>query len=288
MAKEIKRATTYEQQIEILKQRGCLIDDETFCKEKLMAINYYRLTAYFLPFKSSDGDRFQEGTSFLRVYRVYEFDRKLRVLLLSALEEVEIYLRSRFSYYHAHKYGPIGYLDPANFSGKHNHAKFRQNIDREVDNNKQALFVKHHLETYDGVFPIWVISELFTFGMLSYFYNDLKLADQKCLAHELFDSVPKNIVSWLRCCTDLRNICAHYGRLYYRIFPAIPAGVELNPVAKRRLWGAIMALRVLYPNSEKWNSEILVSLETLFDEYRGDIDLYHLAFPENWIRQLRK
>ena len=287
MVKEIKAPTTYDEQIATLEKRGCFVSDKAFCREKLESINYYRLTAYFLPFKS-DGENYREGTSFHRVYRIYEFDRKLRAILFSAVEEVEVYLRSRFAYFHAHQYGAVGYLDPANFSARHDDKKFKNNINREIESNKQVLFVKHHLENYEGIFPIWVISELFTFGMLSYFYNDLKTSDQKKLAGELYKTTPKNVISWLRCCTDLRNICAHYGRLYYRIFPAIPAGMELSTAAKRRLWGAVMALRALYPHSQKWNGEVLASLESLFEEYRGDIDLYHIAFPKDWCLLLKK
>jgi len=287
MAKDTKMPTTYEQQIDKLKSRGCFIADKVFCREKLQAIGYYRLTAYFLPFKDED-EKYKEGISFHRVYRIYEFDRKLRTILFSAIEEVEIYLRSGFAYFHAHQYGATGYLDPMNFSEKHNDEKFKENIEREIENNKQALFVKHHLENRNGVFPIWVICELFTFGMLSRFYSDLKIADQKRLASELYNTTPKNIISWLRCCTDLRNICAHYGRLYYRIFPAIPAGMQMPDAAKRRLWGAMMALRAVYQHSQKWNSEVLIPIEALFEEYQKDIDLYHLAFPKDWNEQLKK
>jgi abortive infection bacteriophage resistance protein len=81
------------------------------------------------------------------------------------------------------------------------------------------------IENYGGQFPVWVITELFTFGMLSYFYGDLPTPDQKQIAKDVFGAIPKNLVSWLRCCTDLRNICAHYGRLYFRIFTAIPANL---------------------------------------------------------------
>ena len=287
MGKEIKKPTTYDEQIATLQKRGCFIADDDFCKEKLKAINYYRLTAYFLPFKTSDGN-YRNGTTFLRVYRIYEFDKKLRAILFSAVEEVEIYLRSRLAYFHAHQYGAVGYMNPENFSAKHDDQKFKENIRREIDSNKQVLFVKHHLENYDGTFPIWVISELFTFGMLSYFYNDLKTPGQKQLASELYNTTPKNLISWLRCCTDLRNICAHYGRLYYRIFPAMPAGLEMSDAAKRRLWGAMMALRAVYPHAQKWNHEVLSALEALFDEYAGDIDLFHFAFPKDWRTQLKK
>lgn len=161
-------------------------------------------------------------------------------------------------------------------------------IQKEINNNKNVLFVKHHKEKYNGVFPIWVITELFTFGMLSYFYADLITQDQKYLSWELYKTIPQNIISYLRCTTDLRNICAHYGRLYFRIFPAIPANIEVEDNAKRKLWGIIQAVKALYPDTKKWNKEIIPTLEKLFNNYRDDIELHHIAFPDNWVELIKK
>ena len=130
---ELKKPTTYDEQIELLRKRGVFISDEAFCKQKLAEINYYRLTAYFLPFRNSDGT-YKKGTSFHTVYRIYEFDRKLRGVLFSAVEDVEIYLRAELSYFHAHKYGAEGYKDPTNFSARHNAEKFSENLQREITN----------------------------------------------------------------------------------------------------------------------------------------------------------
>ena len=58
---EIKKATTYEEQLEILRNRGAIIVDDAFCSQKLAEINYYRLTAYFLPFRQENGS-YVEGT----------------------------------------------------------------------------------------------------------------------------------------------------------------------------------------------------------------------------------
>lgn len=66
---EIKKATTYEEQLEILRNRGAVIVDDVFCRQKLAEINYYRLTAYFLPFRQGNGS-YMEGTSFHTVYRI--------------------------------------------------------------------------------------------------------------------------------------------------------------------------------------------------------------------------
>jgi abortive infection bacteriophage resistance protein len=279
---QLKPPTTYNQQLEKLRSRGCQFSDISLCETILSRINYYRLSAYFLPFKKADGN-YLPGTDFNAVYQIYEFDRKLRNLLFAAIEEVEIYLRAKFAYYHAHKYGVLGYLDAANYNTRHQHDKFKELIKTEIKNNRKVLFVQHHIDNYGGQFPIWVITELFTFGMLSYFYGDLPTLDQKQIAKDLFGTIPKNLVSWLRCCTDLRNICAHYGRLYFRIFTAIPAnlpGLEKN--AERRLFGAVLALKALYPDKNKWDTEIHSALCSLIKTYSPVIRLDHIGFPFDW------
>ena len=278
---QLKNVTTYQEQLEILKARNVSADDDTRCLRVLETVNYYRFTAYFLPFREADGT-YRPGTSFEKVYRIYEFDRKLRGILLSALEEVEIYLRAKFAYFHAHKYGAEGYMDSGCFSSEHRAEEFNSNFQREVLRNSRSAFVRHHLEQYEGHFPVWVAVELFSFGMLSRFYSDLITEDRKHLARDMYGATAKKMISWLRCCTDLRNICAHYGRLYYRIFPAMPAGVDADGRQKRQLWGAVLALRGLYPEREKWNSAILPELSALFEAYQKDISLRHLGFPDDW------
>lgn len=282
---QLKEPTTYQEQLAILQKRNIIIDDSDYCISVLESVNYYRFTAYFLPFKLKDGT-YRNGTRFQQVYQIYEFDRKLRGILFAALEEVEIYLRAKFAYFFAHKYGAEGYMDSANYSSHHQAEKFKENLSREIASNKRSAFVIHHNEHYDGHFPIWAVVELFTFGMLSRFYSDMKTADRKHLARELYGTVPQNVISWLRCCTDLRNICAHYGRLYYRIFPAVPANIDANVSQAQRLWGAVLSLKKLYPDGEKWNAEILPQLYALFEEYRNDIILSHIGFPKNWAQKL--
>lgn len=283
---QLKDPTTYQQQLDILKSRNVSIDSPDECMSILARVNYYRFAAYFLPFKQSNGT-YREGTQFQQVYRIYEFDRKLRGILFSALEEVEIFIRAKLAYFHTHKYGAEGYRISDNFSTLHDAVKFQENLDREISSNKRSAFVKHHNEHYDGHFPVWVIVELFTFGMLSRFYGDLKTADQKQFARELYGTIPKNVNSWLRCCTDLRNICAHYGRLYYRVFSATPAGVDAKEPAINRLWGAMLALKALYPDNVKWNTSVLSQVIALFEEYQDDIVLSHIGFPSDWAEKLK-
>ena len=88
-----KAPATINEQIKILKQRGCIIDDEKKARDTLKYINYYRLSNYFEPFSVSK-HKYEDGTTFEKIMRVYEMDRKLRSVLLAALEEVEIALRA--------------------------------------------------------------------------------------------------------------------------------------------------------------------------------------------------
>lgn len=258
---DIKPPFTYEQQLEKLKSRGCLINDDAKAVQIFTEINYYRLSAYFLPFKNSN-DTYSNIT-LDRVFRIYEFDRQLRRILFCALEEIEVSFKAKIAYYFAHNYGATEYLNPAVFNAKHNHEKFLENFKREVDANSRCPFVAHHIENYDGRFPIWVATELFTFGMASKFYADLPLCNQKIFARKNYGSIPRVICSVLRCCTDLRNICAHYGRLYFRNFSAVPNIREIPEKSKRTLWAAIFAMEMLYSDKEKWQNETVASLKNL-------------------------
>ncbi|MCL2110933.1 MAG: Abi family protein [Clostridiales bacterium] len=284
----IKDPTTYAEQREILADKGCAITDAEFCESTLAKLGYYRLSAYFLPFKTKDGS-YRGDVSFERILKIYEFDRKLRNILFSAIEVAEVNLRARLSYHHSHKYGPLGYLSEDNFNQRHGHSGFLDRLNATIRSNGSILFVRHHNSKYGGQFPFWVIVELFTFGQLSYFYADLKAADQRAISQPMVKSTPQDMASWLRCCTDLRNICAHYGRLYYRVFPAIPASFpqELKK-SERRLFSAIWALKHLHPDADVWRRDVIYPLSMLIAEYEADIDLEHIGFPLEWETALIK
>lgn len=286
MSETIKSPTTFEEQIDKLHQRGCIIEDYDFAKKVLQQINYYRFTAYFLPFKQND-DTYMENTSFTTVYHIYEFDRKMRNILFSVIEQIELMLRTQLSYYHAHKYGALGYLEESNFSDQHDHKQFLIHVHTNIQNNKKQKFVKHHIEKYDSQFPVWVMLELSTLGELSFFYSDMHTQDKKELSKTIFNSHHQNIESWLQCITILRNYCAHYSRLYYTLFPAQPRTPKrFSYTLYRKLFDYILVLRFLHPNKQQWNSSFMPTLKALIDEYKTEIKLSHIGFTDNWEEML--
>ena len=116
-----------------VKEKGFLIskEQEQECIEFLQKTNYYRLSAYFLPFRKKDGEFFT-GTSFSRIQKIYEFDGLLRGLIFSTIEEIEVHIRTQLAYYVAHKFGALGYLSTKMFSNNHNKEIFGRGKGRIV------------------------------------------------------------------------------------------------------------------------------------------------------------
>lgn len=273
--------------MQLSRKKGFVVEEDKECIGFLHRANYYRLSAYFIPFKKADGT-YCENISFRRIEHLYEFDGRMRSLILQCIEEIELFLRTQFSYSMAHKYGALGYLDATNFSEAHNEDKFIKHLNRCIEENKRSLVVRHHQAKYGGQFPLWVIIEYFSIGMLSYYYADLKMVDQKFFAKSLYSTNPACMKSWLRCITDLRNQCAHSSRLYAWIFTAVPkAPKNAKYQSDRKLFSQIMMLKQLYPLKEQWNSKVAVGIETLLEEYSEDISLRHIGFPENWVELLK-
>ena len=287
-AMEVKKPCSFEDQLQKLINRNCLVEDKEKALSVLQNINYYRLTAYFLPFKSTD-KKYKDGTTFESVYRIYEFDRKLSNFIFAYIEEIELMLRIQLSNYHSLKYGALGYTDPNNFNKKHNKSLFDENIQTAIANNKKQFFVKHHIQKYDSQFPLWVIIELFSTGELSFFFADMLRCDKKYLAKNLFNTTDNIASNWLLCFTHLRNYCAHYSRLYYNKFSTIPATPKnYCYTLKDRVFDYLLVLKFLYPEANKWNTNFMIGLENLINEYSDVISLYHLGFPSNWKELLQK
>lgn len=286
---ELKIATSYEEQLKRLENKNIVIEDHDACIDFLTKVNYYRLSGYYLPYLCKDTGKCFLPTSFERIRQIYNFDAELRNLIASAIETIEIYLRTQFSYYHGHKYGADGYMNSSSFNKRHNHLMFTKHVNDCIYENANTLVVKHHIEHYDGKFPIWVVSEFFSVGMLSYFYRGMKNSDKAKLAQEMYGVNYQTLDSWMRCLTDLRNRCAHYSRLYYWIFPAIPRMPDtISYIPTRRLFAQIYMLKMMYPTPSNWNNEFVKPLIKIIKKYKPFISLKHLDFPYRWKSMLTK
>jgi abortive infection bacteriophage resistance protein len=125
--------------------------------------------------------------------------------------------------------------------------------------------------------------------MLSKFYADLETPIKKEIAKSVGAYTPEKLSSWLRCCTELRNICAHHGRLYFRRLSSAPAGIsDTDPKGKRSLFTMLRVIKNLYPDRTNWNTEVVERIDALITEYQDCIQLEHIGFPADWKEQLEQ
>ncbi|KXZ17884.1 Abi family protein [Bacillus nakamurai] len=273
----IKVFNTHSEQLEKFKKRGLFIEDEPLALKTLTRINYYRLTGYMLSMK--DGDKFYEDASFNKALRHYEFDTKLRRLLLKATEYIEIVLRSQLAYKFSEKYDGLGYKDSKNFYDEEKHKKFLDIIERKITESKE-LFVLHHKNTYDNQLPLWVAIELFSMGMLSKFFKNMITSDKRELSLNYYGVNHSYLGNWLYCLTNIRNISAHYSRLYNKNFHfsvKLYKEVKLN---RKKLVSVFYILKKMLPLDE-WR-RFLDSFLVLTEEYGDVIEMHHMGFYDNW------
>ena len=161
-----KQALRFEDQLALLQKRGLEFDDLDRALSQIRAISYYRLIGYLYPFreKDTDGnltDKFIHGASFENAIELYEFDRELRLLVMSAIERVEVYLRTLITYHLGHTYGAFGHTGSLNFHPKFDHAKWLKKLDVEATRSKEA-FIVHYKNKYKGfpTLPIWMTTEV--------------------------------------------------------------------------------------------------------------------------------
>lgn len=295
---ELKEPKTLQEQLNILKSRKMIIEDENRALEILKRTNYYRITAYALQFKVDDE---YKNVSFNKMYKLYEFDKKLRHLILGVLEDIEISLRTYMAYNLSLKYGAEAYkcedifkdvdlLNGYSDSDGIYHNGLIDEINSEKRKNKNEPFVKHHMKIYKGKFPIWAVVEIFSFGMLSKMYKNLIVSEQKAISKDGFGINNQLLESWLDTLSYIRNSCAHYGRLYNKKLPRVPKihnkyNKFKNELEINKLFVAILAIKEISKSINKYE-QFKISLKELIKDYIDVINLDILGFSKNWEEML--
>jgi abortive infection bacteriophage resistance protein len=302
-----KPAHSIEEQVATLRGRGLAIPDEARARHYLANISYFRLSAYTRPFYQPGCQEhyFLEGTSFEDVLRLYVFDRELRLLLLDAIERLEVALRAQLTNTLAEHHGPHGYLNPAIFDTRYNHGWLLEKLENAAKGREIETFLAHYRKKYRSAPtqpPIWMAVELLTFKEVSTLMAKLRLPKDTQRIEQHFGWKMPVLRSWFRSLSDLRNICAHHGRVWNREFgsrpemprkipaswPGIPNSIEtgshehpgqrLDP--RRRLYLQLVVIeslmQVVSPTSQ-WAER----LATLLDHY-PQISRPHMGFPGHW------
>ena len=212
MRKEFK---TLNEQINILKDRGLIIEDELKAEEILLRENYFFIMGYRHLFsKSAKENKFIPGTTFGEVYSLFEFDRSFRNIIFKNVLVIENQLKSVISYQLSKKYGykEKEYLNPKNFTQDKDKARrvkdLLEKMKRQIRiNAPHHNATVHYMNTY-GYIPLWVLVKVLSFGIVCELYTILKKEDQIEIA-EIFGTTPTVLEDILIILSNYRNLCAH-------------------------------------------------------------------------------
>lgn len=216
----IKSFKTLDEQIDILKDKGLVIDDVDYAKDILLRENYFFLSGYRQLFLKTPRDRmFIPNTNFRELYAMFNFDRQIRNIIFKNLLIIENNLKSIFSYQLSKKYGyrEKNYLNPSNFTNVSSKSKQVNDLIKKMKrqirvNGGQHSATMHYISNY-GYIPLWIVVKVLSFGIVSEMFTILKPEDQVDIA-KIFNVSSEDLLVYLPILANYRNLCAHEDILY--------------------------------------------------------------------------
>ena len=285
-----KPAITWAQQVALLRSRGMVVGDQAEAEFYLQHLNYYRLGAYWLPFEEDHAThRFSPGTDFKQVLNLYIFDRELRLLVLDALERLEVSVRTQWAYHLGHRHGTHAQLDPSIAFRQDRWQSNLESLEKEIRRSDE-VFIRHLTSTYsEPLPPVWAVCEVTSLGLLSRWYANLKPMGTRTAIASVYGLDQRVFESWLHHLTLVRNVCAHHSRLWNREFPVTPM-LPQRPSSfasqfqghSRKLYNALLMLLHCMDRiapSHHWRRRLI----SLIDQHA--IPVASIGAPADWNSQ---
>lgn len=225
----LKPFKTLDEQIQLLRNRNLIINDEDYAKKYLLSNNYYNIINGYSKFFPMDGENYTEGTTFEEVARLYLFDKELKQAFFKAIIDAESHLKSIFAYRFAESFPnkSYAYLNIECYSQEKTLSvistisRISQIINRQQKFPESSIY--HYLQNHNEV-PIWVLVNYLDFGELRNMVTSLNVRLQNKIAKDLCDFIKQNLsnvttfppevmISFVENINEVRNVCAHNNRL---------------------------------------------------------------------------
>lgn len=288
-----KPAILLDDQIKLLQDRGLEIPDVPWARSTLRFMGFYRFCSYALHFQvcgnGADRHAFKLNTTFDTIADVYNFDRKLRLLILDAVERLEVALRSLLSSEIAVTHGPHWYLDRDMFSPEFDHGDFIAKIRNQLSYDRPSRkdpHVQHYCIKYSEpeLPPCWMTFERLSIGHLSTAFGFLKPNHRSVIAASFAPDLHHNVLkSWFHAISITRNLAAHHSRLWNRVYTFKPTvahryrdDLTPNTTTYAQLVILQILLRKVAPENLWFNQ-----LAQLFIEY-PDVSQEAMGIPPDW------
>lgn len=224
-----KKPMSIEDLANLLTARGLVANRDQLI-HALKTVGYFRLTGYLYPFRRPNSDDYLSGTTLARLWALYTFDRKLRLVTSDALARIEVAVRALIVNSHAAAFpdNPFAYVEHASLPGLklRRHTELLNSIARAMGNAKDEPDLRH-LATEYGIAdypPVWNVMEHSPFGIVTLYYEGLD-AKVKQSVSNVFYVQPNAFSGILMALKSARNVCAHHSRFWNR---RIKSRVSLN------------------------------------------------------------
>ncbi len=282
----VKPPLNLEEQLGLLMNRGLAVSSPERALHYLRFIGYYRLSGYCRYYQQNLSHEFYPGTTFDSVLKLYIFDRELRLLVMDAVERIEVAVRSCISNTMSESYGAHWFMDKSLFHNHRKHDELLGKIRAATGNyDRQEGFLKSYYQKYDqpDIPPSWMMAEVMSFGTWSSLFANLKSRQDQRAICAPFDIDPRIMKSWLHSLNYLRNLCAHHSRLWNRSFsikPMVAKKYEMQMKDNGSFYAYAAMLRVLMSviaDGSKWQYRLAVLADS-----HPEVPLVAMGFPENW------
>lgn len=131
-------------QLTLLQQRGMIVRDAELAQHYLGHLNYYRLSDYWIPYlENRQTNSFHQGTTFEDILNLYTFDRELRLLVLDAIERIEVSIRAKWAYHLTQCHGAHAHLNTDLFvdKGKWIYIDAISQLEQEVSRSREDFII---------------------------------------------------------------------------------------------------------------------------------------------------
>lgn len=293
-----KEATTIEEQVQRLKQRGLEILDSDRAEHHLKHISYYRLGEYWHSMQSDKVNHiFKPNSRFSDVIALYRFDSELRILLFDVIEKIEISLRTKLIYHLSHEYDPWWFQNFDIFTDSRALVNTLTNLEEEITRTKDVTIKNHFKKHKDDLRfpPAWKSLEQTSFGALSKLYGNLKntVKSKDAIAVEYGAVNHTYLPSWLQTIAQIRNYCAHHSRLWNKNLPGAPKLLSKPPYAWvgdvpnqnefQKLYIHLCLMKYLL-NMIQPENQFAEKLNSIFEKY-PNVDPNALGMKPNWTEE---
>ena len=298
-----KRFKNLDEQVEILKHKGLIINDTRYAKEVLLRENYFFLNGYRHLFVKKD-KTYKNGVTFEELYSLFLFDRSLRNIIFKYLLVIENNLKSIFSYQLSKKYGykEKDYLKNSNFTTIPQKQAQLNDLLRKMKrqirvNVSQHTATEHYASNY-GYIPLWILVKVLSFGIVGEMFSVLKLEDQKEIA-DIYGVDYETLIVYLPILSNYRNLCAHEDILYenrtqkeiddtiYHELLKIEKVEDYYIKGKNDLYALIIILKQLLSKDEF--KSMILELDHVIETLNYNLNsikikevLDRMGFPINW------